>query len=136
MQNTPGARFARRLREERERAGLSQADLAGRLSDVLNDAIYHSAVARMESGKRSVKIDEAIAIADVLGVRLAELLEDRDTVDDRIDELQIQLVQYREAVTGYEEQLHRARSSVSAVEQEIAELESSRVPPDSSSPNI
>lgn len=128
MPNTPGARFARRLREERERAGLSQADLAGRLSEGLDDAIYHSAVARMESGKRSVKIDEAVAIADVLKVSLAALLEDRDTVDDRIDELRDELIQAREAVFGYEEQLRLAQGSVVAVEQEIAELESTRTP--------
>lgn len=125
MPNTPGARFARRLREERERAGISQADLAGRLSGALDDVIYHSAVARIESGKRSVKIDEAVAIADVLKVSLAALLEDRDTVDDRIDELRDELIQAREAVFGYEEQLRLAQGSVVAIERAIAELEAS-----------
>lgn len=126
MQNTPGARFARRLREERERVGLSQTGLAEQLSERLGDAIYHSAVARMESGQRSVKIDEAVAVADVLRLPLATLLEDVDTVGNRLDELRDEVIQAREAVVGYEEQLRLARGSVVAIERAIAELEASR----------
>lgn len=76
--------FARRLREERERAGISQAEIAHRVSEVLGVSIYPTAVTKIENRERSVKLDESVAIADALGVPLAALLSDRDALGEKI----------------------------------------------------
>lgn len=57
--------FRMRLREERERRNLSQADVAKRLGDMGVDGIYATTIAKMENGERAVRVDEAAAIADL-----------------------------------------------------------------------
>src|SRR5699024_9537149 len=78
--------FARRIREERQRAGITQAALAERLGGVLDRTIDPSAVARAEKHQRTVRLDEAVAIADVLEMPLSALLRDRERVDEEIAE--------------------------------------------------
>lgn len=67
-------RFRERLRSERERRGLSQADLAKQVKSRGVLSVYPSTVAKIEAGERSVKIDEASAIADVFGMSVDALL--------------------------------------------------------------
>lgn len=118
--------FAERLRAERTRAGMSQTALAKRLTDTVGYDVDGSSVTRMEKGTRRVRLVEAVVIAGVLGVPLAALLEEVDTLQDRIDEERRELILARDAVAGYEEQLQRARDSVVAIERSLAELEASR----------
>jgi|SRR5690625_607811 len=68
--------LARRLREERQRLGMSQAELARRMSSTLGVGIDGSAVSRIENpaSGRTVKLDEAAAAADALSLPLGELL--------------------------------------------------------------
>lgn len=87
MGTTTAITFARRLREERERAGLSQAAMAERLSEALGSAVDASTVTRMEKNQRSVKIDEAVAMASVLGVELADLVSEEGAAAARRREL-------------------------------------------------
>lgn len=61
-------RFARNLVENRERAGLSQVEVAARA------ALYLSRVEQLEAGKRLPLIDVTIKLAGALGVEPAELL--------------------------------------------------------------
>lgn len=49
------------LIEARERAGMTQTDLANRLGE------YQSFVARLESGQRRVDVVELIEVASILG---------------------------------------------------------------------
>lgn len=56
------------LIQKREAAGLTQADLAGRLGE------YQSFVARLESGERRVDVVEFLEIADVLGFDAAKAI--------------------------------------------------------------
>jgi transcriptional regulator with XRE-family HTH domain len=63
----PSEVFRARLREVRRAKGLTQQDLAEALSGAGED-LSASAITRMESGHRDVSLDEAIAIAAVLGV--------------------------------------------------------------------
>lgn len=49
------------LIEARERAGMTQTDLADRLGE------YQSFVARLESGQRRVDVVELIELAEILG---------------------------------------------------------------------
>ncbi|MFK0244589.1 helix-turn-helix domain-containing protein [Amycolatopsis azurea] len=70
MNPLPGDLFARNLRRERERLGITQAELARRSSKILGANLDPTAVTRIEQGTRAVRLDEAVALAQVLGVPL------------------------------------------------------------------
>jgi transcriptional regulator with XRE-family HTH domain len=73
--------FARQLFKLRKTAGLTQEQLAERMAAAGN-AMHRSAIAKIESGDRSVPVGEAIQFAEVLGVDLGALTTE-DTVRDR-----------------------------------------------------
>jgi transcriptional regulator with XRE-family HTH domain len=65
--------LARRITYERKTRGLSQRKLA----DLLQDAgcsIDHSAVAKIESGDRGIRVGEAVALAEAFKITLEDLL--------------------------------------------------------------
>lgn len=78
MTVSPDQTFARRIHEERTRAGISQAALAAKMTAVIGRTIDASAVARAEKYERAVRLDEAVAIADLFQVPLAAMLRDLD----------------------------------------------------------
>lgn len=118
--------FARRLTEERQRVGLSQAALAARLTAVIGRSIDPSALARAEKHERSIRLDEAVAIADLLQVPLASMLRDREAVDEEIGELRRELSQYAWQIQQAEEEVQRAQDAMAATRRRLAELEASR----------
>ena len=118
--------FARRLNEERQRAGLSQAALAARITDMIGRSIDPSAIARAEKHERAIRLDEAVAIADALQVPLTSLLRDRDAIDDEIDELRRDLSLYQWKLSKAEEEAQQAEDSISATRRRIEELEAAR----------
>lgn len=61
-EQTPEQRFRERVKEVRARRGLSQRDLAARVG------MSQAAIARIERGARKVRLDEANAIAEALGL--------------------------------------------------------------------
>lgn len=63
----------KRLREERERRGWSQAHIAKLLSDN-GIPMYATTVAKVEAGERAVRIEELAGIADLFEVSLDGLL--------------------------------------------------------------
>ena len=78
----PEDRFRKRLREERERRGWSQSDMAKMLTD--NGIPAHATtIAKIEAANgRQVKIDEAAGIADLFGVSLDSLLGRKTALDN------------------------------------------------------
>jgi transcriptional regulator with XRE-family HTH domain len=56
-------RFRKRIKHERERRRWSQAEVAKRLTAMGVDSMYHTTVAKLESGDREIKLDEAVALA-------------------------------------------------------------------------
>jgi transcriptional regulator with XRE-family HTH domain len=65
--------FRNKTRDERERRGWSQAQMAKLLSDRGFPA-HATTIAKIEAGDRSVQIDEAAAIADLFEVSLDTLV--------------------------------------------------------------
>jgi transcriptional regulator with XRE-family HTH domain len=65
--------FARRLREVRQQAGITQQQLADWMTRV-GHKLHRSAVAKIELGERPVTIGEAVQLAGILGVPLMELV--------------------------------------------------------------
>lgn len=69
---TPSAAFVRRAVAQRKALGLSQAAIARHLSDMGFAGWCQQVVAKVESGKRTLKFDEAVALSDLLGLPLVE----------------------------------------------------------------
>lgn len=76
-------RFGRRLKAERERRGWTQAELAQLITDQdIGIGMHWTTIAKIERGDRLVKIDEAMAIADLFDESVDELLG-RQRKEDR-----------------------------------------------------
>lgn len=73
--------FARRLREVRQQAGVTQQQVADRMTKV-GHKLHRSAVAKIELGERPVTIGEAIQLASILGVPLMEMVTDRGSATE------------------------------------------------------
>ncbi|MEI6622337.1 MAG: helix-turn-helix transcriptional regulator [Actinomycetes bacterium] len=69
-------RFGRRMRQERERLGLTQLQLAERIRSLGVD-LHPSAIAKMEDRNavkpRGIRLSEAAAIAEVFGLSISEM---------------------------------------------------------------
>ncbi|MCZ4278602.1 helix-turn-helix domain-containing protein [Rhodococcoides yunnanense] len=72
------ARFAINMQRERERAGLSQADLVRNLREGNWQTVHQTTVSRIEKGERPVRLGEAMSIARALRVDLRHLLLEPD----------------------------------------------------------
>lgn len=99
----PSDTFARRLRQERERRGITQAQLADRIAELLGIHLDPTAVTRIEKQERAVRLDEAVAAAKALGLPLAALLEE-DMVQRNGQEIQQRLIELTEAQQVWERQ--------------------------------
>lgn len=69
---TPEKRLGVRLRREREERGWSQQEVAKRLAD-RGISLHMSTIAKIEAGSRSVRLNEAIALARVFDTGVEEL---------------------------------------------------------------
>ena len=87
--------FRKKARHEREQRGWSQADVAKKLIAKGIDKIHPTTVAKIESGDREVKLDEATAIADLFDMSL-DVLVARHSTERREDELTYYLRQLRD----------------------------------------
>ena len=67
------AQFGKRVRAEREHRGWTQAELANMLTGN-GIAVGPTVIAKIEVGKRSVRIDEAFELANLFGLSLDILL--------------------------------------------------------------
>jgi len=72
------ATLARRLREARERAGLTQAQVAALVG------VRRPAIAEIEAGRRAVESTELFRLADVYGVSLRWLVRGAEAEEDRL----------------------------------------------------
>lgn len=74
--------FGVSVKQARERRAWSQSELARQMNDAGWPKYSQVAVSRTEDGTRAVRLDEALAIATVLGLQLEDLLvlgqEERD----------------------------------------------------------
>lgn len=103
MSSLPSDVFAKRLRQERERRRMSQAQLADGIADLLGTNIDPTAVTRIEKQERAVRLDEAVAAAEALGLPLSALLGD-DLVHANEYRIQVALLELGTAQRRWEEQ--------------------------------
>lgn len=77
--------FRKRAAYERKERRWSQADIAKMLTAKGIDKMHHTTVAKIESGDREVKLDEAAAMADLFGLPLDLMMGRRQaTREDEI----------------------------------------------------
>lgn len=126
MNTTPESVFVQRLREERSRIGLSQAEFAERLSARIGVPVYPSTVTRIEKGERAVKLDEAVAMADVLGLPITALIDGVHRVDEQIAALQRRRDEQESRGKAAFAEYEQAQSAIGDIDQQIADLEASR----------
>ncbi|MFW0774370.1 helix-turn-helix domain-containing protein [Paenarthrobacter nitroguajacolicus] len=126
MEPLAGRIFARRLREERVQAGLSQAALAGRVTEVLDQKLDASAITRIEKNERAVRLDEAVVIAELLDVSLVAMIRDRESVDEKIGELRRDLSAAQWRAIQAEEELQRAQDAIKGIQRLINDLEATQ----------
>jgi transcriptional regulator with XRE-family HTH domain len=67
-------RFGKRVKAKRDNRGWSQAEMAKMLSDKGIHPMHPTTVAKIEAGDRSVRINEAVGIADLFEVSVDSLL--------------------------------------------------------------
>lgn len=67
-------RFGNRVRDEREHRGWSQADMAQMLLGKGIHPMHPTTIAKIEAGTRSVRINEAVGIAELFDVSLDTLV--------------------------------------------------------------
>lgn len=72
---TPEQRFAQLVRERREANGWSQEELARRVSAATGSPFHQTAVTRLESGSRNIRLNEVVALAEVLYIDLGPLAQ-------------------------------------------------------------
>lgn len=69
------ANIGRNLRSARERAGMSQTELARQVTDLGLIGVHQTTIARIEAGKRSLRAAEALAFGRVLETSIEYLAE-------------------------------------------------------------
>jgi restriction system protein len=116
--------FARRMKRERLRRGWRQEDLADRLALASLD-LHPSAIAKIEREPdldkgiepRMIRLNEAVAIARVLGRSVEQMISDDDLMDPENE-----LNQLNEALTHARHQRDAATHAIMEVEERIADL--------------
>ena len=94
--------FRKNLRARREALGVSQAALAEDL-ERLGYPLVQQTIAKIESGKRPVRLDEAVALARALDTSLDQL--SHPTLPETSKDVRAQLKALRGHVTELEERL-------------------------------
>ncbi|HET7386142.1 MAG TPA: helix-turn-helix domain-containing protein [Nocardioidaceae bacterium] len=119
--------FVRRMRERREAEGLTQTQLASNVSKYTGTKLDATAVTRMEKGARTVRLNEAAAIASLFGIGLDEMCTPT-TVAEVVGELQEArkgMVRIRalmeQAEAHYTERTEAVRDSLRRVIDDITE---------------
>lgn len=118
---TPSDLFATRLRAARERAGLSQAELARRIAARLGTNLESTAITRIEQQTRAVRLEEAVHAADALGVPLMSLL-----AEDPAESLDTQISQQLSLLAEAEQSMESARARVETITRTIVSLQRQR----------
>jgi cell division inhibitor SepF len=113
--------FARRLRETREAAGLSQVRLAALLADQAGMELDPTAITRIERGQRGIALREAYSLAHVLGVPLEYLC--RPYPQPEAEQLSLALQRAKLEYAEAEAEANSARHHLAEIAQQVQALE-------------
>ena len=71
--------IGQRMRTARERAGMPQQHIASVMTMIHGHRWHQTVVGKVESGERALKLTEAVAVADIIGIPLADLVSEEPT---------------------------------------------------------
>jgi len=110
------------MREIRRSEGLTQQELALRVSSILDRSVDGTTITRIEKGQRALQLDEAAAIAKALGMQMRSMIPSEVTVQEEIDELERAEGEAHYEINRLDETRHELVASLTAVELRLQEL--------------
>jgi transcriptional regulator with XRE-family HTH domain len=126
--------FARRLREFRLLANMTQQELAARMT-AAGHKMHRSAIAKIEVGERPVSIGEAVQFGGFLGVPLMEMVTDPGAATDeerlyrarleaqlRVRSLKNQAAEYHRLLSETQVLIENTEERLRGAEQHLADL--------------
>jgi transcriptional regulator with XRE-family HTH domain len=136
----PEGIVVRRVRDLRTKAGLTQSQMAAEMT-ARGFSMVQSTIANIEAGHRPVRLNEAVALAAVLGAELPELLLDptedsvhRVRIETRakIRGLQLLVAERRADAEAAATRLQLAEEQLAQTEAYLARLDAGLLFPDTS----
>ena len=117
-------RFAARMKRERERRGWTQETLALHAA-AEGRSLHLSAFSKIESGQRTVSLDDAVCIAAAFGVPLTYMLlsDDPGVIARELDEAR---AEFAEAQAQSDAELARAAAAWNRIQELTVALEQER----------
>lgn len=109
--------IASAVRRHRERAGLSQTELARRMK-AQGHPWHQMTVARTETGERPIRLDEALALAAVLDIAVPDLYTAPPDVDAQYEALVQAALSAEESLARYREMETRTAAIVGQLKEE------------------
>lgn len=95
-----------RIRQYRKAAKLTQAALGAKIG------VHQTYIGNLENGDRPLTLEHARRIANVFGVTVADLLDDRDNPDRLSDEERALIALHRRASSEQKEMIRRVTEAV------------------------
>lgn len=126
-EKSPEAIFATRLREIRQIRGLSQQEIANRLAKFYGIRLDATAVTRIEknaindSEARMIRLTEAVAIANVIGVRLNDMLHAALSIEDELGQARLELEACEQQADYSQHRVEEASRRIEILQRMIAE---------------
>lgn len=117
----PSDIFAKRLRAERTRQGLSQAELARRVARLLDQHVETTMITRIEQQTRAVRLDEFVALATALNVEASALIMQAPVTD-----LTRQIHLLTTKAQALEERRNRIDLELQLITRQLTELRAAR----------
>jgi transcriptional regulator with XRE-family HTH domain len=102
-------RFRERIVLQRTQREWSQMEVARRLTAMGIDNMHNTTIAKIEAGDREIKLDEAVALAELYGLSIESLIGRRP---GSADDIQYALVALEDAVFTSRNELNRTSKSL------------------------
>jgi transcriptional regulator with XRE-family HTH domain len=123
MSQTPEELFARRLRDQRRAAGMTQAGLARLLSRLQGSELNTTAITKMESGDRAIRLNEAVYIAHILNLPLEPMVAPEDQATLRRIELEREIEQHELRLRQLQDEYMQSYQAAIDAQEALAQLD-------------
>lgn len=122
MIDQPTTTFARRLQEIRLARGLTQGELAQLARPRLDVPVTGTTIAKIESGRRKVKVDEAVVFARILQATVEDFFCEDTPITDRRAAVLRQLADARVDEARIERDLDQVRERITRLQRDLDDL--------------
>lgn len=113
--------FGQHLKAERERRGWTQPQMADMLADRCAQQFHGTTVAKIEAGTRSVRINEAVALAEVFDMTLDALVGRTQPDDTTLTFAMVNLSNYAQEAQGAILRAQHTTTDITEILEDVAE---------------